>query len=689
MALFSAQELLRRHGIEYINTRSGSYTTNCNHCNGKGYLNVKIEKDRVAWYCHFCDEGGAERFEQSDGKSDGLGPITAVYDYTDEQGELLFQALRFEPLHGPKQFRQRKDPDQKPWSVKGVRIVPFRLPDLLAEIANENVIFVVEGEKDVLTLRKHGIPATCNPMGAGKWWPEFNTILANCDVVIIGDNDEPGRNHVALVASNLLPVAARVRVLDLAAVWPGIGESDDVSDWFDHGGGTVEELWRWVEQLPNYSPVQDQTSSKGNGHDQQAHTARPQHDQAISEPVPLEAAFPFEENEIPVRDWCVPGLLLRRHVTVLVAPSGSGKSLLTLQLGLSCCVNKPWANWRPRKQFRVFVINSEDDVWEQKRRLAAAVHVMEYNQHDLAPQFFLVPDVEGILIAKFNSKTKTLVRTPQMQGLIETIQRNAIDVVIVDPFAETFEGDENSNSELKWAGIYWREVARRTNCAVLLVHHTKKYATGMAGDVDAARGASALIGIARIVATLFPMTSAEAELMGVPDEQLVDYLRYDDAKANLNRKSPFARWFHKRTIILNNATDELPADEVGALEPWSPQGLMDNITEEDIDRFFVKLDDGVLDKNGAHTGDFFTFKEERGDDLTRWAGKLLMVEFKITEKAQAKKILKDWMSSGRIVEAPKYYSKRQRKWRSCIHSSKWTPPEQPENVLPFPPPDKK
>ena len=52
---------------------------------------------------------------------------------------------------------------------------------------------------------------------------------------------------------------------------------------------------------------------------------------------------------------------------------------------------------------------------------------------------------------------------------------------IADPFAETFEGDENSNSEVKFVGILWREVARKTKAAMWLVHHTKKYAGSMAG----------------------------------------------------------------------------------------------------------------------------------------------------------------------------------------------------------------
>src|SRR5262249_57976708 len=166
----------------------------------------------------------------------------------DEHGQRLFQVLKFEPPGQPKTFRQRTGPNQVKWSIAGVRIVPFMLPELLEDLAQGRVVFVVEGEKDVLTLRRHGIPATCNPMGAGKWWPEFNEILRGADVVLCGDHDQAGRDHVALVAGNLKGVARRLRVLDLAGIWPGIKESDDVSDWFDHGDGTPEKLWAAVDQ---------------------------------------------------------------------------------------------------------------------------------------------------------------------------------------------------------------------------------------------------------------------------------------------------------------------------------------------------------------------------------------------------------------------------------------------------------
>jgi hypothetical protein len=272
--ILSAQELLQRNGIAYKATTKNNYTTKCPTC-GEGYCNVKIERDSVAWYCHHCLKGGREPYEQR-GADDRyiveLGPIKATYDYTDENGKRLFQTLRFEPIGKPKVFRQRTGPDQKKWSIKGVRIVPYRLPELIDAVANDRVVFVVEGEKDVETLRAYGIDATTNPMGAEKWPNEFAQCFRDADIVICGDNDQPGRNHVLKVARNLKPVARCVRVLDLKAIWSDIEESDDITDWFKRASGaSAEALVNLIGELPPLQepPREDAPKSKANGQDPQ------------------------------------------------------------------------------------------------------------------------------------------------------------------------------------------------------------------------------------------------------------------------------------------------------------------------------------------------------------------------------------------------------------------------------------
>ncbi|WP_447044273.1 toprim domain-containing protein [Vreelandella sp. H-I2] len=215
-----------------------------------GSMAVDIEAGR--WFSHEDDTGGgvldllahelslgtrAEQLrwlesngfkEKSDTKPKVAPRIAKSYDYTDESGELLYQAVRMEP----KSFRQRRpDGDGWKWSVKGIRQVPYRLPELLAK--PDAPVFVVEGEKDADRLADLGLLATCNAGGAGKWTNAHSEQLANRRVIVLPDNDTAGRDHAEKVRTSLEKVGAQVRVVAL----PELPEKGDVSDWLSGGGG--------------------------------------------------------------------------------------------------------------------------------------------------------------------------------------------------------------------------------------------------------------------------------------------------------------------------------------------------------------------------------------------------------------------------------------------------------------------
>ncbi len=162
------------------------------------------------------------------------GEPEITYDYRDESARLSFQVVR---LPG-KNFRQRR-PDGKGgwiWNLDGVERVLYRLPELL-ESGSDRIVYVVEGEKDVETLRGLGEVATTNPGGAGKWRPEYTAALRGRHVVILPDNDDIGMKHGADVAGALAGVAASVKIVNL----PGLPKKGDISDWIA-AGGTVAGL---------------------------------------------------------------------------------------------------------------------------------------------------------------------------------------------------------------------------------------------------------------------------------------------------------------------------------------------------------------------------------------------------------------------------------------------------------------
>ncbi|AGW14997.1 DUF3987 domain-containing protein [Megalodesulfovibrio gigas] len=178
--------------------------------------------------------------------------VVAGYDYHDAAGEVVFQVTRWEP----KSFTQRKPDGRGGWinNMQGVALVPFNLPAVLA--ADE--VFITEGEKDALALGKLGLVATTNAQGAGKWREEYGPHFQGKQVVILSDNDEPGRAHGEAVAKHLHGVAASVKVVEL----PGLPAKGDASDWLA-AGGTLEALRELVAVAPVWEDAQEPALPQG------------------------------------------------------------------------------------------------------------------------------------------------------------------------------------------------------------------------------------------------------------------------------------------------------------------------------------------------------------------------------------------------------------------------------------------
>lgn len=175
--------------------------------------------------------------------------IIKTYDYQDESGKLLYQVCRLDP----KGFRQRRPDPDKPgkwlWKMTGIRRVPYCLPRLLKAATKDLPIFVVEGEKDADNLNALGFAATTNAGGAGKWLDDFAQYFKGARVVILPDNDPPGRKHARQVARTLSGVAENIKIIEL----PDLPAKGDVSDWLA-AGGSREALLDMAEKAAPWEP---------------------------------------------------------------------------------------------------------------------------------------------------------------------------------------------------------------------------------------------------------------------------------------------------------------------------------------------------------------------------------------------------------------------------------------------------
>ena len=361
-------------------------------------------------------------------------------------------------------------------------------------------------------------------------------------------------------------------------------------------------------------------------------------------PLTVFDAFDYKETDIPVRPWLVPGAVLAGYTHMLAAPGGSGKSLFTLQLAIAMADGMHWGGFKSRKRYRSLIINVEDDINEQRRRISGARRVMDC-AHDLTGMVHIVESSESIVVARTGERMNSIVATPVVDTLRRYIIDHKIDVIFVDPFAETFEGDENDNSQVKWAMRIWRdEIARATGCAVYLVHHTTKHAQNGAGDANVIRGAGAIVNSTRISATLMPMTPEDANMVGIDPAERHLYVRYDDAKANQSLKTNAARWFRKESVQLDNAAADCPADIVGALVPWIPPDAFDGFSIHQIGAILERVEIGM------ENGERYSATTKGGTKASgRWIGCLLHDAAGMGE-AQARKVISAWLKSGVLIE---------------------------------------
>jgi Protein of unknown function (DUF3631) len=182
--------------------------------------------------------------EQHDsGEWTPAGPATAIYDYTDEHGALLFQVCRT----AGKQFPQRRpDPSAKSgwaWKLGRTRRVPYRLPELISAVTAGQLVYIAEGEKDVHAIQAAGGAATTSPGGAGKWRGDYDRYFAGADVIIIADRDEPGRKHARTIEEHLRPAARTVAIFEAA-------EGKDAADHLASGRSLAEFVPAGTGQPP-------------------------------------------------------------------------------------------------------------------------------------------------------------------------------------------------------------------------------------------------------------------------------------------------------------------------------------------------------------------------------------------------------------------------------------------------------
>jgi hypothetical protein len=123
-----------------------------------------------------------------------------------------------------------------------------------------STVVVVEGELDAIIGLQEGINCISPSGGSTSWNDDWGKLFKDKSVIIVPDNDDPGRKGAELRRKSISKYAASCKVVSL----PVKGEGEDLTDWLMKYGGSGEELRRLarkvgstVEQKKDRKPADD------------------------------------------------------------------------------------------------------------------------------------------------------------------------------------------------------------------------------------------------------------------------------------------------------------------------------------------------------------------------------------------------------------------------------------------------
>jgi putative DNA primase/helicase len=365
-----------------------------------------------------------------------------VYTYEDEEGHPQFEVVR---PPGQKRFFQRR-PDGT-YDLNSVRRVPYRLRELLAGIRARHTIFVVEGEKDVDRLRALGYIATTNPGGTGstKLWAEFAPLFQGARrVVILPDNDNPGRARADYVADCLSGIVPDIRIVHLPVPPKG-----DVSDWVDAGGDKQQ-----LEALIQAAAVIRTTPETEPGIVRLADVA----------PQPVH--------------WLWANRLPRGKIVLLDGNPQIGKSLITCDLAARITTGQPFPDaYEARPPQSVLFLASEDGLADTIR-----------------PRI----DAAGADPARVIVMEDTITIPDDLNRVERIITQEEVALLVVDPLVAFLGEKTNSwrDQDIRRALLPLKQMAERTGVCVFAIRHLSKGGAG-SNPLYAGGGSIGIIGQAR------------------------------------------------------------------------------------------------------------------------------------------------------------------------------------------------
>lgn len=229
----------------------------------------------------------------------------------------------------------------------------------------KNVI-IVEGESKADLLNSWGLTATCLDSGANSPWKDayLKAFEGKEKVIILPDNDTPGKNYACKIASELHGKVEELKVV----VLPGLSKAEDVIDWSKIPSNNREKLIELIQNTPQWIPTE---CNKTTGFD-------------ITKALKMGAEL--QTLDIPVK-WAVKRLIPQQAITLLSARGGMGKTITSICLGDAVSKGNDYLGLETTKMPVVYIDfeNSLPTLVERIKRIDASNVLFWHPTNEIKP----------------------------------------------------------------------------------------------------------------------------------------------------------------------------------------------------------------------------------------------------------------------------------------------------------------
>jgi hypothetical protein len=243
-------------------------------------------------------------------------------------------------------------------------------------------------------------------------------------------------------------------------------------------------------------------------------------------------------------------ILLCGYLTLLNAPGGTGKSVLSLAIAVSMAIGRDLLELCDlRKPRKVLLINNEDPDEELQLRLSGILQhyrLTEIEERWLQQNLLIRSGYQERV--RLVAKTENgILPTDELKDIIDQCQQEEIQAVFIDPFVSVHNCSENDNGEMEAVLAHLRTAAARGQAAMLLVHHSRKGSNSDTPD-DNARGASAIVAGVRGNYFIARMRKEDAKLFVMQPDEYLMFFRLYGGKRNYAPPAGEGTWFELLNI---------------------------------------------------------------------------------------------------------------------------------------------